>query len=158
MTTPTQRVRALTRAIADLRRGDLEAVIDLDCQVGEDRYPDYGIWYDLRHDDPDFLREFADESGNFSGEGEPEHLRYFLPERSFAGISGHILGRIWEFHLADILYGGATEHYPPRPGDPADLPLLQDRLPRTMVIGAKDAGPPASSESEPAEDDDRTTH
>ena len=46
MTTPQQRVRALVKAIADLRRGDLEAVLDLDhyVRVHRGRHYDYATW------------------------------------------------------------------------------------------------------------------
>jgi hypothetical protein len=42
--------------------------------VREGLYPDYVMWYNLRHDDPDYD---ADEYGD----RPPEHLRYFVPEK-----------------------------------------------------------------------------
>lgn len=103
MTTPQQRVRALVKAIADLRRGDLEAVLDLDRFAKH--YPEYAFWYDLRMDDPDFIPDEIDDEGNYSV--GPEHLRFLASADALRGISGHVLGRLWEFHLGDIMQAGA---------------------------------------------------
>jgi hypothetical protein len=114
-TTPTQRVAALRKAIAELQRGDLEAVLDLDDFV---RNPlDYVVWYQLRNGDDDY------DDDEETQERDPDHLRFFAPEK-LEGISGHVFGLIFEFYLIHI--AGAAERGDPSSGR-IDIPLMARR-------------------------------
>jgi hypothetical protein len=111
MTTPHDRVRAVQNALNDLREGDLEAVLDLDRFVKD--YPNYTHYCVARHDDPDYVRDQVDPADGY--QYSDEHVRYFGSGDALRGISGHVLGRIWEFHLGDIIEAGGLERRPPGP-------------------------------------------
>jgi hypothetical protein len=123
MTTTHERVRAVREALVELRRGDLEAIIDIERYA--QHYPNHYVdWADLRWDDPDHVRGSDDD--DFAGYNA-ELQRYFV--RNLRGISGHVLGRLWEFHLRHILEAGATEREPPGPGDPHAVLLTETPSP-----------------------------
>jgi hypothetical protein len=122
-TTPQQRVYALLEAIANLRRGDLEAVLDLD--FAAQGYPGgYEDWYDANWYEPEV---------DPHDDATAEHLRYFASRDDLEGISGHMLGRLWEYHLGDIMERAAERHPPPKL-NPAPVPL-RHLLPREDEAG-----------------------
>ena len=87
----TGRWRPRSEALVELRRGDLEAVIDIERYA--QHYPNHYVdWADLRWDDPDHVRGSDDD--DFAGHNA-ELQRYFVPAENLRGISGHILGRLW---------------------------------------------------------------
>ena len=73
-------------------------------------------------DDPDFIPDEIDDEGNYSV--GPEHLRFLASADALRGISGHVLGRLWEFHLGDIMQAGAYfNRDPPGPTPVRAVPL-----------------------------------